>query len=133
MDMTATRLPTKTLFSEIHGINTPVEKMPNIGPYEIDCIVADSCNTIPIFSTMYTSPIALTPKTITMVRITIATVVSLIGLRTFGLIKSSSNTAAKEFKRVETELNAALNTADTKRPGRPGNLPNTCITSNGIS
>lgn len=117
-----------------------------------------TCNTWdPVFSTTNTSATQITPRTTTVSFSKMSAVLGVKGVFLNGLMKSSNTTAAIEFKPVDNELkyehrqvfillpqfqyaqlkgnnlNAALNTPATKRPGRPGYPLNIFITSNGNS
>lgn len=82
--------------------------MPRRGPIDIPLRLADNCKTAPSLSTIKTIAIEKTPYTTTDILIIFAVAASDKSGKN-GLMKSSSVTAANEFKPVDSELNAALN------------------------
>lgn len=121
-------------FAPIHGNIIPIVKIPSNGPFVIASKLIVSCSTVlPIFSTINTKQRQKIPTPTTTKRIIQLIVCSVSGCLTKGLTKSSRTTADIEFKQVERELNAALNTPATNNPVRPGNSCSVCITNNGKS
>lgn len=99
----------------------------------MDPKLIDSCNTDPRCSTTNTKATHIVPKITTTPFIMYLVWLSVRGFLQYGLKKSSNKTADIEFKPVDNELRAALNTPATKSPGKPGKFPKTSITNNGKS
>lgn len=114
-------------------MNTPMVKIPNKGPFVMASRLMVNCRTVPMCSTMYTRNTHNTPTDTTTERIIQLMAVSDNGLLTKGLIKSSNTTADMEFRQVDKELKAALNTPAMKRPVKPGYSPKVSITNSGNS
>lgn len=111
----------------------PIVKMPKSGPFVIASKLMVSCKTVPIFCTTTTKARHITPTQTTTERIIQLMAKSDNGRLTNGLKKSSNTTADMEFKHVDNELRAALNTPAMNRPDKPGISPNVFITNNGSS
>lgn len=117
----------------IHGTKIPIVKMPSNGPFVIASKLIVSCSTVPIFCTTTTKATQITPTQTTTERIIQLTAKFERGRLTNGLKKSSKTTADMEFRHVDSELRAALNTPAIKRPDRPGISPRVSITNSGSS
>lgn len=98
-----------------------------MGPIVTAPVIVAICKTVPIFSTKNTKGMQVKPKKVTIALNRMPFCLSV--KSTNGFTKSSEITQAIEFKPVDRELKAALNTPATKRPGNPGTAPNMRITS----
>lgn len=107
--------------------------MPSNGPFVMASKLMVNCRTVPIFCTTTTRATQIKPTQTTTDRIIQLTAKFDNGRLTNGLKKSSNTTADIEFRQVDSELRAALNTPAMKRPDKPGISPNVSMTNSGKS
>lgn len=107
-------------FELIHGIRMPMVNIPSKGPLVIASRLMVNCNTVPIFCTTITSATQMIPTHTTTERMMQLMAKFDNGFFANGLKKSSNTTADIEFRHVDNELSAALNTPAINRPDNPG-------------